>query len=216
MISKARLTDNQKLFMETANLTLTGVGGSARVAGRLMIDVVIDNQLKLKRVECLVVEEDIPTLIGLDCIEHECVKSVTFNRDRTVAFSLSSGQVIKVKRVDCNQPERSVSYHAVPNTFKCLKDKVTWINDTLGVHLGGDGGTEQEQMANLLVDFNDVFGTESNMGCHPRPVRIKTEGPPISARQYPIPQQYQGMVDNEIRSMLKMDVIEAIDDCQGW
>ena len=97
----------------------------------------IDNQLKIKRVECLVVEDDIPTLIGLDCIEHECVKSVTFNRDRTVAFSLSTGQVINVKRVDCNQPERSVSFYVVPESFKCLEDKVNWIKTTLGVNLGG-------------------------------------------------------------------------------
>ena len=66
----------------------------------------------------------------------------------------------------------------------------------------------------MIISYNDVFGSESNMGCYPKPVRIKTEGTPISARQYPIAVKYQTCIDEEIDKMLKIGVIEPIKDCQ--
>ena len=217
MVSYNRLIDRQLQSITQTKVKVFGVGGAVPVKGQVVVDVVLDDTFTVKNVTCLVIDQDIPTLVGLNVIENSSVKSYTFNKDRTIEFTMVSGECLTVKMVDCLNLGPSLSYYAVPD-LPNLASKVKWIRETLGVRIGGydTDQDKSEQMADLIIKYNDVFGNETNMGMYPKPVRIKTAGDPISARQYPIPVKYQALADKEINNMLKLGVIEPIDDCQGW
>ena len=214
MVSASNLLDDVKKSLSKSINSVTGVGGAVQVVGQVKADVVLGEHF-VKQVDVIVVESEIPTLIGLNVLRHRGVSEVSFSFD-TMTLSLVNGSLVTVNLVDRRTSvDRGHSFYSVPK-FKDLPSKVKWIQSKLGVDVGGDNNVQVEQMADLIIKYNDVFGSEDNMGCYPHPVELKTQGNPISARQHPISHKFKDKVDDEISRMLKLKVIEPIDDPDGW
>ena len=78
--------------------TVNGVGGATKVLGVFREHFTM-GELKLNGIEFLVVDDDIPVLIGQNVLRHPMFESVTFS-NKMVRFELKSGQQKHVKVID--------------------------------------------------------------------------------------------------------------------
>ena len=71
-------------------------------------------------------------------------------------------------------------------------------------------------MADVIIEFRDIFGSEDNLGEFPKSVRIPTRGKPRAVRVRQIALAKQELVDNYVAEMLRTGVIEECPDSKGW
>ena len=60
-----------------------------------------------------------------------------------------------------------------------------------------------EKFADILIEYESIFGENGELGCFPVEVNIETKGDPISIRQHAINQAYQSDADLQIKSMFE-------------
>lgn len=215
IISVHDLNDELKSTITPFKVCVNGVGKNTTSIGQVNVDLEIDKQVVIKNVKCIVMPTKIPTLIGQSVLGHDKVKSYAVTKNEVI-LEMVTGKVFSVPTVESMSEQTVQSFHITPN-FTSVSEKVKWIKEELGVTVGAGGDSDQvEKMCDTVIKYSDVFGSESNMGCYPKPIELRTKGEPISARQHPIAVKFQPMVQNEIDRMLKMDVIEKTNDSGGW
>ena len=75
MISSSELTEKQLKSLTETNVQISGVGGQVRTVGQCTVDIVLDEKLHIENVVCLVIDANIPTLLGLNVLKHSSVRS---------------------------------------------------------------------------------------------------------------------------------------------
>ena len=75
---------------------------------------------------------------------------------------------------------------------------------------------QASEFANLCVENKAAFRYGGEMGKFPRKVRIPTTGESRAKDQNNIPRAHQKLVDAEIETMLKNDVIKPCPDNKGF
>ena len=75
---------------------------------------------------------------------------------------------------------------------------------------------QASEFADLCIENKAAFGYGGEMGKFPRKVRIPTTGESRAKDQHNIPRAHRKLVDAEIETMLKNDVIKPCPDNKGF
>ena len=211
--------------LQPSNYVLNGISSQpARAVGQLKCRI----HFRKNSVGCgffdttfIVVDEDIPALVGSTILEHKTVKSYTVTND-TFTFHRRFGD----KDVDQHIPRlgRPKNAFRIATAAKpvngTLDEKIDWLQRNLEVKVPkhDQHGRELVSVVDLLLEFADIFGHETCVqGLFPDEVRIKTlPGTVVNKRQHPIARHYQAQLEEEISSMVENGVIELCPNPKGW
>lgn len=212
LISENKLPDSMKLELLPCDLTITGVGSINKPSGKLVCNVVL-NECTVENIDFLAIKTNIPTIIGNNVLRHNSVSQHSVSQTE-FSINFKNGKV-------CTMPllepyVQSATFVAQIPVTDTLTEKLRWLKTKYEVNISYTDDDKLHQFVDLLIENRNIFGDDNTMGKFPEMVRLKTQGNPISVRQHPIAKQYEDKVDLELSKMLKLDVIEKIDDCQGW
>ena len=206
---------------------VNGIGGGQKSVGTLTVDVKLGDTV-FRSLQFIVCDSPrCPTIIGLPVLHHPTVTELSFKFPKQeMVFRREKDSSVSTHTIKCF--ERSDSTPDYPEVVQCFSTTVTapkfdnlegqirWLKSQLGIDLSHPDKTELQRMADLLVEFYDVFGSEDFMGQFPKEVSIPTKGGPKAVRVGQIPLAKQKLVDNEVAKMLSAGVIEECVDCKGW
>jgi len=176
-----------------------------------------------RNIKVLVVNTNIPPLIGRAILRHRTMKRVTYDDEKSkVVFERSfKNNTSKKLTHEMDLVTMNPNYMGIlqtENPKNGLKDKIDWLRLHKQVVLPKhDNAVELEAVADLLVKYGDVFGGEGKpLGKFPQLVSIPTTGQSKHIKQHSIPEAFRSDVDKSIQSMLEQGVIEPCDDPKGF
>ena len=212
--------------------------------GEFYADVhfVSDQPVFFKNIRFIVLENEVPILLGMSLLQHNTVSQCIFDKQQ-VQFKrkfIKSEVVQKIKLVNSafkstspvnmvdNQTDNNENCR-VPDTeskpssglnLKTVSEKVEWLKSNKNIVLPSSelDTTKYAQLVNLLVQYEDVLGTENSpLGQFKEMVRIPTKpGMARAVRQHAIAHQFRDVVSDEIQSMIDKKVIEPCADPKGF
>ena len=187
--------------------------------GELLFDIKLGNCL-FPAVKFLVMDKlPVPAIIGRSVLQERCTQMhlnydkliVRFFNDANDVRSFGFAPFTKAKR------PLGAEINVVNND---LKGKIKFLKDKYSIDLSKCEHSEHEVtlVADLLIDHGDAFASEdAKIGLFQTPARIPTvEGKSVNQPQHPVAKRYESVVDSEIKSMLKDNVIEFCTDNKGW
>lgn len=169
IISICDLSDELKSTMTPCNTTIIGVNSNTPTSsiGQITVDVEIAEQVLFTQIKCIVMPTKIPFLLGQSVLSHDTVKSYRLSKNE-VKLKMISGDAHLIPVTQSTQTQQVRSYYITPE-FSTVDEKVKWIKSELGVTIGtGDNATQTDKMCDVIIKYNDIFGSESNMGCFPK------------------------------------------------
>ena len=213
--------EHSKRYLSPTRQVLRGVSElSIKAVGEIRRAVLVLGKAKFRDIDILVVDEPIPFLIGKNLLFSRTVSKFTIYQ-----WGIEFHRIFGKRR--CKYEAEFVKESHVyslaaeyPKNLDTVAKKVEWLADNRELQLpkSHTNTMELEQIADLLIEYNDVFGYEgSELGTFDTMVRIPTKPGEVRAvRQHPIAKQFQERIDSEIEKMLQQKVIEPCKDNHGF
>ena len=177
-------------------------------------------QSTFKNIRVMVVDREIPVLVGNTVLKHPSVIEYTINNQAgTLTFLRQFANNTATETAPLvNRHSTFVSQHHLPQS---LDDKVKWLTEHKGVSLPETHRNrhELETIADMLIEFEEVLdnGTgECKIGTFPESVSIPTNGQSKAIKQHPIPEAYIEGVNKNIATMFEQGVIEECPQPKGF
>ena len=201
------------------NSRLSGIGGSASLAGEITASIHLGNRSTppIKNVKILVTHANTPVLIGQNILKHQTMKywyedpqnnCVNFHR-LGVQKLLHKANVLSKECL-----EREFNGHV---TFSSLNQKTEWLQNVKKVKIPINfKNKELETLCDVLIKHSDVLGNENDPGTFIRSVHLPTNGKSKSVGQFPIAEALRERFDREIKKMELEGVIEPCADPKGF
>ena len=212
-ICPAKILD--RTLLTPVDYTLYGVSSApVKALGFFTCRIAFDGGY-LPNASFLVIDTDVPVLLGMEFLSHPSVKSFAVKKN-----TLELQRRLRQCEVTQHVPLCLVAVEAAksaPPKLNTLTDKLRWLEETVSLHLphGHNDKRELEEVADLLIDYSDVF--QPCPGTFPVRVPIRTEpGKTVNVKQHPLPKQFHGELDAEIQKLLDKDVIEECANPRGW
>ena len=214
--------------MSTTSVEIAGIQGSIHASEEVLCDITVSEieSLSFKEIRVLVVSVHIPLLLGQDILSHKSVKEYSIdNANNAITFTriMGVGEVTHEAALIPKAEEITHQHVAVtsvisPRNVDSLPQKLKWLQEHMNVQLPQHPNRDElEQVADLLIDYQDIIGTEgSEKGTFIRPVRIPMTGASKSQKQHPIAQVMEADVNAEIQRMLSEGIIELCKDPKGF
>ena len=217
------IPESLRSMLAPSHMTLQGIG-KRPVPASGQLNCRLDFQMKSGKcgyfdTEFIVVDRDIPVLVGFPILEHRTVKSYTVTTE-----SFTFHRRFKIDIDQCipriGRPKNAFPIAPINKPMDgTLDEKIKWLKEHLELKVPVDrNGQELESVVNLLLGFADIFGHETCVqGLFPDEVRIKTLPDKVmNQRQYPIAHHFQAKLEEEISLMLENGVIENCPNPKGW
>ena len=176
-----------------------------------------------------IIEADkLGVLIGQPVLRNATVKKVTFdNENSKIIFERAlDGEIVTTELpmlLRDNPAENKLRFDPVclhaeqPAPAMSLAEKLDFLEKKFEIKLEWSNETELTQMADLLLEFTEVFTKGQTLASDKlKKVSITTHGPPIARNQNIVPEKYRDLIDGEIEKMLKDGVICECPDSKGW
>ena len=136
-----------------------------------------------------------PPLLGLNFLNHESIQSYFITKN-SIILNRKIYNIFFKNKINFEGP--SFFCNLIYNEDKnvgcrqgqdIIVSKIQEAKQNLNVQINENSNSEQaEKIADLLLEFKDVFGVDSNdkLGSFPLEIPILTEGKPIHIKQHPI------------------------------
>ena len=229
--------------LDRTDASVSGIAGTkVKTLGEFRAIVSICG-FELPNVKFIVMDTNIPILLGQNVWQHARIKSYNINNQDgslTMTGTVNSTKVIgnhslkvlsspgnlswsmsqpcyiaaePVAEFDNENREPDVD----PATLKTLDEKINWLKREMNMPLSHDNRAELEKFADLVIEYRSIFGVGTDqIGKFPREISIPTTGESRAATQHPIPEAHVDAVNKEIDLMLKAGVIETCEDPKGF
>ena len=224
--SHVKGTEIEKKLIKT-DVKITGVTpGYSTVIGKILCDVIIGAYCKFHNICCYVTSHNNPCLIGNNILRHKSV--LNFNQDN-VNDCFVMKRVVKSEEKSFEIKKFGKSHdrsHVISQrtNFSGIS-KLEWLEKTHGIrfpvatdaeHHNVISNDDIRKVADLLMKYPEIMGSEDNQGLFTEQVKIPTNGLSKSIPKNHVPQALEQSVTEEIEKMLKEGIIEPCDDPKGF
>ena len=207
-----------------------GVGGDQRVLGTIVGTVRIGGATfsNIRFDVVPKITDNIFCLLGQDILYHSSLNIFTVNKlKKKIEFTQSDGGKTRVTAVNYVLTDNLSSGENIltgatsadkkvnNESSNSLRAKLELLEKETGIPIYHENPVFVDRFVDTLLKYKNIFN-ESELGCYPEEVEIKTQGDPINIRPHPINKEFQESADLEIQDMLKKGIIEECSDPKGW
>ena len=208
------------------SVKITGVSpGYSPIVGKINCNVIIGAECKFRNICCYVTSHNNPCLFGNDVLRHKSVLS--FNQDN-MSSAITINQMVNGEPKSFKIEQFDQNHH----NFSCSRVKFSGNSNSRAEWLESNGisfpvRTDAENMkhileddiekiSDLLMNYQQIIGSEDNQGLFTQPITIPTNGESKSIPKNHVPQALEKSVTEEIQKMIKQGIIEPCEDPKGF